>query len=393
MREQEPARQHRAAAEATLVAPLGAVRLVRYDLGAREEGRCAHVLTQGGCARAVVLDVLGVQPPRQHRATVEAARRRLVRAVKGVRCSRAPILAHVAAAGEVTAPAARALLGGEANGAALAEGTGVKAAAAFLAGPEELLVGQHGPALRAQPLRRATAAAARFAARAALIPRAIARAAPRLGPPARQLPLVTLVAAAGGRAGAPVPPLPLGVREPGDAPLDPLGGAAVAPLGPFEPRATAARPDLTSPARPLRLPRVRHAPLARPLAERHPAATQLALQLRVAVWPQHAAVGHRVDVAAASPHTSDHVGLLGGLAALAALAAARVLAHLARVGQVRVGQVRCVVGARSGRWCVWLRLRKAARVRRSPSGGRSAHASHAAHSPRASLAGRLPHVA
>ena len=85
----------------------------------------------------------------------------------------------------MSAPAARALLGGEANGAALAEGAGVEAAATFLAGPEELLVRQHGPALRAQPLRRATRAAARFAARAALIPRAIARAAPRLGPPAR----------------------------------------------------------------------------------------------------------------------------------------------------------------------------------------------------------------
>ena len=70
----------------------------------------------------------------------------------------------------------RALLGGEADGAALAEGAWVEAAAAS----EERRLGQHSPALRAQPPRRAAHAAARLAARAALVPRATARVAPRL---------------------------------------------------------------------------------------------------------------------------------------------------------------------------------------------------------------------
>ena len=113
------------------------------------------------------------------------------------------------------------MLGGEADGAALAEGAWVEAAAAS----EERRLGQHGPALRAQPPRRAAHAAARLAARAALVPRATARVAPRLEPARRELPLVPPVAAAGGRARAPAPPLPLRVRQPGDAPLDPLGSA------------------------------------------------------------------------------------------------------------------------------------------------------------------------
>ena len=74
-------------------------------------------------------------------------------------------------------------------------------------------------------------------------------------------------------------------------------------------------------------------PLAAPLLNWHPAAAALALQLRVAVRAEHAALGQRVDVVAAGPHAAHHVGLRGSHAAQAALAPARVLAHLARAWQ------------------------------------------------------------
>ena len=60
--------------------------------------------------------------------------------------------------------------------------------------------------------------------------------------------------------------------------------------------------------------------------------------------PEYAAVRFRVDVAAARPHTGDHIRLLGGLSILGAT---RVLTHLASKGR---WQVRGVAG--EGRWQV-----------------------------------------
>ena len=103
-------------------------------------------------------------------------------------------------------------------------------------------------------------------------------------------------------------PLPLGVAHRRDAPLDPVGRAAVHPLGALQPGGAAAVPRLAVPARARHRPLVRDARLAPPPLDRHPAAAPVALQLGVAVRPQHAPRRVRVEVAAARPHALHDVG-------------------------------------------------------------------------------------